>query len=367
MQPFCPAAAACPVAAKQSPARVSRAEPASLPKFACGWLGFAVSRAFARSAASQLDGVAVIVRRTFGNLLGVAAGCLLVAACFGGGDSTPTPTPSPTPTATPTPTPTSTPAAVDYDFTKAFTDSVTNASYIYAYFTPTGGAETWSDGSRVTGSNTVTYAISPESVSFTWPDSATLKSFVAADRQTDTPTLRSYRNGNDRITLEIPFEHVIRVSYERVESFVLNSVAGSLRSNRVTLFFNEVTTTAAIAANLTYTGIAQVVGGKQGTTPPGVFSATATTLTVTASDKKIAGSIQIVENVAGTPTVRAVLPISATLGAGDTFSGNIDDTANAFKGTFAGSLAGPNREEVVLIFNVSHTDGREFIGSLIGD
>jgi len=311
----------------------------------------------------------VIVGRKTVRLLGVAAGCLVTAACFGGGGSDPTPTPSPTPTATPTPTPTptSTPVAVDFDFAKAFTDSVTNASYIYAYFTPTGGAETWSDGSRVSGASAINYAISPESVSFAWPDAAVLKTFAAADRVVDTATVRAYANGNDRVTLERPFTHVLRVSYQRAEAFVLNSVAGTLRSNRVTLFFNEVTTTVAIAANLTYTGVAQVVGGKAGTTPPNVFTASATTLTVTASDKKLAGSIQISENVGGTPTVRAVLPISATLAAGDTFSGTIDDTANGFKGTFAGALAGPNREEIVLIFNVSHTDGREFIGSLIGD
>lgn len=307
-----------------------------------------------------------IVRRKFVHLVGAAACCALVAACFGGGGSDPTPTPTPTPTASPTPSPTSTPAAVDYDFTKAFSDSVTNASYVFAYFTPTGGAEVWSDGSRVSGASSITYAIAPESVSFTWPDTATLKTFGAADRQTDTPTLRTYRNGNDTVAIEIPFEHVIRVSYERVESFVRETVAGTLRSNRVTLFFNEVTTTAVIASNLTYTGIAQVVGGKSGSAA-GVFSASPTTLTVTASDKKIAGSIQIVENVGGTPAVRAALPISATIGTGEAFAGTIDDTANGFKGTFIGALAGPNREEVFIIFNVAHADGREFIGSLIAD
>lgn len=309
----------------------------------------------------------VIVRRKFVHLVGVAACCALVGACFGGGsDPAPTPTPSPSPTASPTPSPTSTPAAVDYDFTKAFSDAVSNASYIFAYFTPTGGAEVWSDGSRAGGASSITYAVAPESVSFTWPDTAVLKTFGAADRQTDTPTLRTYRNGNDKVAIDIPFEHVIRVSYERVESFVRETVAGTLRSNRVTLFFNEVTTTAAIASNLTYTGIAQVVGGKSGSAA-GVFTASPTTLTVTASDKKIAGSIQIVENVSGTPTVRAVLPISTTIGAGEAFAGTIDDTANGFKGTFVGALAGPNREEVFIIFNVGHADGRELIGSLIAD
>lgn len=308
------------------------------------------------------------MHRKIGLMLGAAASCTLVAACFGGGgDESPTPTPTPTSTASPTPTPTPTPTPVAFSFASAFEDSITNASYVFAYFAPTGGTETWNDGSRQNGTSTIKYAVSPESVAFTWPDAASLAGFTGADRQTATTTLRTYRNGTNAITLELPFQNVLRVTYEKVENFTRDSVAGLLRSNRVTLFFNEVTTTAAIATNLSYTGTATVAGGTPKTTPPGVFSAQPTTLTVTASDKKIAGTITIVENVGGTPTVRAVLPISATLGTGDSFNGTIDDTANAFKGSFVGALAGPNREEALIIYNVAHTDGREFIGSLIAD
>lgn len=308
-----------------------------------------------------------ILRHKFASFIGAVAGCALLASC-GGGDSTPTPTPTPTPSPTPTPTPTPTPppAAVDFDFAKAFTTTATNTSYSYAYFAPTGGTEVWSDGSRRNGTSTITYAISPESAALDWVDAAALTTFAAADRQTTTPVLRSYRKGVDGLALELPFEQVLRVSYETAQSFVRETVAGTLRSNRVAVFYNVVTTSSAITANLSYTGTAQVVGGKSGTTPPNVFSSPATTLVVTASDKKITGSIQIVENVNGTLVVRAVLPISATLNASGTFSGNINDAANGFKGTFVGSLAGATREEVFVIFNVAHTDGREFIGSLIG-
>jgi hypothetical protein len=312
-------------------------------------------------------GKSLTVRRKFTLLTGAAACCALLAACSGNSNSpTPTPTPTGTPTPGPTPTPTPTPTAVDFDFTKAFTAVTGNASIIYATFTPTaGGAEVWSDGSRVNGISKIEYAVSPESVKFTWPDSLALTTFTAADRQTDTPTLRSYRKGTDGITLELPFDQVLRVSYEHSENFVRETVAGILRSTRVSLFFNPVTTTSAITTNLTYTGTAKVVGGK-----PGVgyvlFTADPSTLTVAASDKKITGTIRIVENVNGTPTVRAVLPISATVGADSNFTGTIDDTANGFKGTFVGALAGAAREEVALIFNVAHTDGREFVGSFIG-
>jgi hypothetical protein len=292
-----------------------------------------------------------------------------VTACFGGGDDpSPTPTPTPTGTPTPTPSPTATPTPVAFDFSQAFTDTASGASYIYAYFTPTsGGGEVWSDGSRRDGTSTITYAPSPESAAFTWPDTATLKTFGAADRQAATATTRSYRNGTNALLLERPFQHVLMASYEKQDAFTQGTTTGTLRSTRVTIFFNEVTTTSAISTDLTYSGTARVAGGKPGTTPPGAFTAELSTFTVAASDKKISGTIRIFENVNGTATLRAVLPISATVGTNNAFSGNIDDTANGFKGTYGGILAGPSREEIIIIFNVAHTDGRELIGSLIGD
>ncbi len=231
---------------------------------------------------------------------------------------------------------------------------------------PSGGAETWSDGTRRDGLSKITYTVSPESAVFDWPDAASLTSFGAADLQSATATRRTYQKGTDRLAMELPFHHVLRVTYENAQSYVKDTVTGTLHAFRVALFYNTVTTTADIATNLTYNGTAQVTGGKPGTTAPGAFSSPATILTVASSDKKITGSIQIFENVGGTPTLRATLPISATVGTGGAFTGAIDDTTNSFKGQFVGSLAGPSREEVVLIFNVANTDGREFIGSYIG-
>lgn len=310
----------------------------------------------------------VFVRRRIAPLLSAVACCALLTSCFGGGDSSPTPTPTPTPSPSPspTPTPTPTPMMTVFDFSQAFTATVTNTSYAFAYFTPNGGAEVWSDGNTRTGQSKITYAVSPESAAFVWPDSATLTTFGAADLESASPTLRSYRRGDDGLVMELPFQHVLRVTYRSAVAFVRETVPGTLRGSRVTLFFNSVTTSSAISTNLSYSGTAQVVGGKSGTTPPGVFSSPATTFVVSASDKKITGSISIVESVNGAAVVRAVLPISATLGTGGGFAGNIDDTANGFKGTFVGSLAGPSREEVVLIFSVAHADGRKFIGSLVG-
>ncbi|MCT2558495.1 hypothetical protein N0B51_05830 [Tsuneonella sp. YG55] len=306
------------------------------------------------------------MRRNFAHLFTAAACCALLASCGGGDGNSPTPTPSPSPSPSPSPTPTPTPTAVDFDFAKAFTASAVNTSYSYAFFTPSGGAEIWSDGTRRDGLSKITYTVSPESADFDWPDSAALTTFVAADLQSASPTRRTYRKGTDGLVMELPFNHVMRVAYENVQPYILNTVNGTLRAFRVSLFYNTVTTTADITSNLTYTGTAQVAGGKAGTTAPGLFSSPATTLTVASSDKKITGSIQIFENVGGTQTLRATLPISGTVVAGGAFIGNIDDTTNGFKGQFVGSLAGPSREEVVLIFNVAHSDGREFIGSYIG-
>lgn len=299
----------------------------------------------------------------------VACSALITGCGGGGGSATPTPSPTPTSTASPTPTPTPTPTPppfTDFDFTKAFTATVANSTYAFAYFTPgSGGAEVWSDGSRRDGTSTITYAVSPESVSFVWPDGSTLPSFAAADRQTATPNLRTYRNGTNAIALELPFQHILRVSYEQQQPYTRETVPGTLRGSRVALFFNGVSTTTAITSNLTYTGNPQVVGGKSGTTPSGAIGSEPTTFTVTASDGKITGSIRVFENVGGTPTLRATLPISATLASNGTFGGTIEDTANAFTGSFVGSLAGPAREEVFLIFLVANADGRKFLGSLI--
>ena len=309
------------------------------------------------------------MRRNFANLFAATASCALLASCFGGDGDSPTPTPSPTPSPSPSPSPspTPTPVATDFDFAKAFTASAVNTAYSYAFFTPNGGSETWSDGTRRDGLSRITYTVSPQSADFDWPDTATLTTFVAADLQSSTATRLAFRKGTDGLAMELPFKHVLRVTYESAQSFMQNTVTGTLRAFRVALFYNTVTTTADITSNLAYTGSAQVTGGKAGTTPPGVFSSPATTLTVAASDKKLTGSIQIFENVGGTPTLRATLPISATVASSGAFTGAIDDTANGFKGQFVGSLAGPAREEIVLIFNVAHTDGREFIGSYIGD
>lgn len=305
------------------------------------------------------------MRNKFVSFASAVACCALLAACGGDDDATSGPTPTPTSTSSPTPTPT--PAPTDFDFTKAFTSEATNTGYIFAYFAPTGGSETWNEGTRRNGVSGIEYAVSPESAAFTWPDETALTTFSAADLLTASPTLRTYRKGDNSLSLELPFAHVLRVSYETKVPFVRDAVAGNLRSLRYALFYNSVTLTTDITADLTYTGTAQVAGGIPGVTPSGAVSASPTTITVTASDKKVAGTIRIFENVGGMSVERAALPISATIGSGSTFGANIDDTVNGFKGTMVGVLAGPSREEILIIFNVENaTDKREFIGSYIG-
>ncbi len=257
---------------------------------------------------------------------------------------------------------------MDFDFAQAFTTSNSIGSLTFAYFTPnSGGAEVWSDGNPRSGSSTITYAVSPESVAFIFPNITDQTTFGAADRQTDTATLRTYRNGDDALALELPFGNVLRVTYETKSPFTRDTVPGILRINRASVFINPVTTSSTITANLSYTGTPQVAGGTSGATLANAISAAATTFTVAASDQRITGTITISETVNGSPVVRAVLPFSAAVAANGSFSGSLSDTANAFTGSFTGSLAGPSREEVAIIFSVSHTDGRKFVGSFIGN
>lgn len=295
-------------------------------------------------------------------LTGAAFGCLLIASC-GGGDGSPSPTPTPTPTSTATPTPTPTPTTVDFDFTKAFEAKITNASYIYAFFTPTGGAETFNASNRRDGTSEIAYKVSPGSVTFEWPDTYEIPTFAAADLQSESATLRVYEKGSDQLRLELPYGEVLRVAFATTQAFTRETVPGTLRSYRTSIFFNPVTTSDAITSDLLYAGDVQLIGGKPGESEAGDFTATAVDFKVAASDKKITGKIRIVD--AGTGDVVAVLPISASITASGAFAATVEDTTNKFKGNFVGALAGPNREEVFLIFRVAHTDKREFIGSLI--
>ncbi|MXP08615.1 hypothetical protein [Pseudoblastomonas halimionae] len=309
----------------------------------------------------------MVVLRKSSLLASVAmCGALLLASC-GDDDNAPTPTPTDSPTPSPTPTETPTPTATDFDFAKDFEASVSNTSYIYAYFTPAGEAEVFNGSSRFTGLGSVNYAASPNTVAYSAPDSTEIRNFAAADLESAAADIRTYRKGAEGLVMELPFEHILRVSYERVDAYVRETVAGDLRSNRVTLFFNSVTTSDAITTNLSYTGSAQVVGGKPGETAPETYSSPTATLTVAASDKKVSGTIQIVTVSGGTTTVVAEIPISATLTDKNVLSGDIKDTARGFTGKYIGSLAGPNREEAFVIFELIHTDGRRLLGSFIAN
>jgi hypothetical protein len=317
------------------------------------------------------------VRSVSVRAISAAICCVLVTAC--GGDDSPTPEPTETPTPSPTPTPTSTPTAVDFDFSTDFEASISNSAYAFAYFAPEGGTEVWSDGSRRNGQSMITYEVAPESVEYVWPDTLELESFTAADLLNSSPTIRTYRKGaSDGLQMELPFEHVLRVAYEKSQSFIRETVPGTLRSFRYALFFNPVTTDDDITADLTYTGTPQVSGGESGTTAAGVISVPATSLVVgpDGDDIEISGTIRILENVNGSNVERAVLPISAEVGTSGAFNGLIEDDTNSFAGNFVGSLAGPDREEVFLIFYVvkvddegeeDEDDKRKYIGSLIGN
>ncbi len=326
----------------------------------------------------MMDGKNVL--RKIGLLIGVAACGALVTSC--GGDDTPTPTPTESGTATPTPTPSS--STVNFDFAQAFDAFSANASAIYAYFTPTGGTETFNAAARVNGQSQIQYAVSPGSVSVTYPELDTPVTFDDAALVSSSATQRTYEAGDEMLVLELPFQHVLRATYELDnQAFTQDSVVGTLRSRRVTAFFNAVTTTDDFTTDLNYNGSVDVVGGDPGTTLPGAISAADITFTINEADDSVSATINIFEDIAGTPTLVATLVFERTtdgsgnvtggvLNANGTFSGVLTDDTNNLVGNFAGALSGPNREEIFVVFSVSGDtsvdadDDRRFIGSFIG-
>lgn len=306
--------------------------------------------------------------RKYALFIGVAAVGALVTSC--GSDDTGTATPTPTDTSTATPTPTPTQSEVDFDFGTDFATESTNANLSAAFFTPDGGGdETFSGASRLNGNASISYTVSPELVSFGFADLDDAVSFDDSELVSSSATMRNYVRGTENLVMELPSDHVLRVTYESQTDFTRDTTDGTLRAKRVALFFNPVTTTDALADG-TYNSSVQVFGGDPTSTAPGVISAPNITLTVDASAPDITGTVEIYEDVNGTATLVASFDISATLNDNGTFTGTVSDGANDFTGSFAGSLSGPNREEVFLLFSISgnadDSDDRRFVGTIIG-
>lgn len=305
--------------------------------------------------------------RKFDLVLSAAMCCAVLTSC--GGSPSPTPTPTPTGTSTPTPTPSATP--VVFNFTSDFVVS-SGGIYIYANFTPTGGTEVFSDASRIGGLSGLAYTASPEKVVFGFPDLTDDVTYLASERTSATATSRVYVRDQTSLTIEKPFTNTLRATYLRTDPFTRSAVAGTLRGYRVGLYTLPVTTTTAIASNITYTGDPQVVGGTLGTTLPGAVTSTSTTFTVvpaasSTTKPKITGTIRVFETVSAVTTERATLAFSGDLETSGAISGTITDTTNAFSGAFAGALSGANRDEVAIVFSASHADGRKYVGSVVAD
>ena len=316
--------------------------------------------------------------RKYALFVGVAAIGALVTSCGGGGDGTPTPTDSGT--ATPTPTPTS--SLVDFSLTEAFTSQSVNANATFAYFTADGSTDEFFNGAaRLNGVSNVAFVDSPDSVTFGFPDLTNAVVFTASDFIGVTGTQRSYARTDEKLTLDLPFAHVLQVSYELTQDFTRGTTPGTLRGTRTAFFFNLVTTTTDITTDLTYTGGVQVVGGDPGVTASDAVTATTSTFKINAADDSIQGTIQIFEDVNGTPQLATTLVFQRTtsstgtvtggvLNANGTFSGVLTDENNDISGNFAGALAGPNREELFIIFSASgdenDADDRRYVGRFIG-
>lgn len=308
--------------------------------------------------------------RKYALFVGVAAIGALVTSCGGGSSGTPTPTD--TSTATPTPTPTS--SQVDFSLTQAFSTQSVNANAVFAYFTADGSTdEVFNGAARLNGTSTFAFVDSPDSATLSFPDLTDAVAFLAADFVGVTGTERSYARTNEGLVMSLPFAHVLQVSYELTQDFTRDTVAGSLRGTRVAFFFNQVTATDSVTTTLTYTGDTQVVGGDPGVTAADAISSPSDTFSLTTTGTKIAGTVEIYEDVNGTATLVATLPFDATVNSSSTFTGSLADAGHNLDGNFAGALAGPNREELFIIFSVSgnadasdNTDDRRYVGRFIG-
>jgi len=319
------------------------------------------------------------VLRKYALFVGVAALGALVTSCGGGSSSDPTPTPTDTSTATPTPTPT---GPIDFTLSQEFESVSTNANYAFAYFTPdAGGDETFSGASRLNGNAAISLSFDPELVSFNFVDLDEAVTFDDTELTSASATMRSYARGTEKLVLELPFTHVLRVGYESQADFTQDTTDGVLRGERTSLFFNPVTTDDDITTDLAYDGSVEVFGGDPTNTLAGVISAPDITFTINEADSSVSGTIEIYRDNAGTPELVATLVFEKTvddtgattggvLNANGTFAGILTDETNNFAGNFAGALSGPNREEVFILFSISGNedddDDRRFVGSFIG-
>ncbi|RPF72239.1 hypothetical protein [Aurantiacibacter spongiae] len=308
------------------------------------------------------------MRRNLAYLLSVAACGALVASC-GGGNNDPIGSPTPTPSETPSPTPTPTPTTSNLDFGQDFEKTTTNANIIYAYFTPqSGGTEVFNDASRLNGTAAVQYSVDGDTV-FAFPGLSQNVTFPNGTQTGKTTTSVTYEQGDDTLTLSIPNGDVLRATLQRSQDYTQDSIAGTLRSQRVAIFFNPVTTTTAIGSTLSYSGQPQVAGGVLGETPSGAISSPAITLSV-ATDGTVTGTIRIYRMTGGTQQLVAELPISEQVDASGQFVEEVDDTARGLTGRIVGALAGANREELVVLFSVSDIDDDDtiterYVGTLI--
>ncbi|MEL1251204.1 hypothetical protein [Aurantiacibacter gilvus] len=318
--------------------------------------------------------------RKYALFVGVAALGALVTSC--GGDDTANPTPTPTDSGTGTPTPTPTSSQVDFSVTEAFTAESSNANAAFAYFTPDGSMdEVFNGAARLNGTAGIQFLTDPESVTFAFPDLTDNVVFDATDFASVTATERNYARAGEKLTMLLPFAHIMQVNYELTQDFTRDTTDGTLRGTRAAFFFNRITTEDDITADIQYDGTVQVVGGDPGTTASDAISAPDATISVLAANDAISGTIQIFEDVNGTPELATTLVFQRTtndtgavtggvFGSTGVVSGILTDTDNNFAGNFAGALAGPDREELLLIFSVTGNedddDDRRFVGRFIG-
>ncbi|RJY09985.1 hypothetical protein D6201_12055 [Aurantiacibacter aquimixticola] len=301
--------------------------------------------------------------------LAVAACALALAAC--GGDDTP----GSRVIATPTPTPTPTTSVIDFDLRAGFEAESENTAISVSNFRPAAdGIRRFDTATRVDGVTAVSLRYSPARLTLAFPDLSSPVQFASTAFGTTSDTRLVVGRTDFGAVLDIPFDHVLRASYTSEENASRNGAAGIVETRRTAFFFNPVTTQSDLAETITYAGDTSVSGGVPGDTRLSTQRLSARTVNLQlrpggrpSDDDRIAATISISESQ-GITTPRSVsIPFDTAISANGSFAQEIDH--RGYTGTVYGSVAGPDRQEVLILFAVSGEDLGQtviYVGNFIG-
>lgn len=316
-------------------------------------------------------------------ILNIACAVSIFALIGCGGDEAGTGTSAPSPTPAPTPVPTPTPAPVytvtDYSADFALSSSIGYmVNYVADPTAPGGEKQYFVSGEQLSAgrSTDLVYRRSPESVDFGY-DRAVQK-FTAVDRVQNL-NYTVFEKPGQQLLLAPPWHHPVT---KYVTLAVLRSSSSITETNgtvlpgyqyRIGLFGTPTRTTDPLPDHLGYAGKSIVYGGIPGSRTLDISSVGGGQHTInwsyTPSSNDIFGSVPLVAVVNNQESSIGIL--SAADGkfdaAANSISGTLIDRMNGYHGTFRGQIFGPDRAELIVVFEFSRdSDGSRYFGHYIG-